>query len=45
MYQNIGLGSVEASKIVVYRKDFFGFCRYGIEFQKVVCGSVNIDYR
>ena len=44
MYQNIGLGSVEASKIV-YRKDFFGFCRYWIEFQKVVCGSVNIDYR
>ena len=45
MYQNIGLGAAETLKIVVYRKDFFGFCRYGIEFQKVVCVSVNIDYR
>ena len=45
MYQNIGLAVAEASKIFVYWKDFFEFCRFAIEYQKVVCVSVNIDYR
>ena len=30
-------------KIVVYRKDFSGFCRYAMEFPKHVCVSVNIN--
>ena len=31
-------------KNVVYRKDFFGFCRYAMEFRKDVCVSVNFHY-